>query len=466
VYAINPGPLKFFDISIVNKSADRTAWALQKAAQDNGSYSEGYKTSAELGEEYMDIQEKVAAITKFSEMLKELDADPIKMKDGDDKYRVHKALRDQAMQSTQGLDFELPHVPFADLKASGVSPGGLLSSIVASGAPLSLNEMAFAAGKHHLGDAFEEKHMSSILSSMRPSLDILKQRPGLLQGLISAVLNDTDQPDGVEITIKIEPMAKKRRAMIIGMAAPGWEASQEKVASEILRTLPIGQRQPVREYEQVGVQGPFRRASNTSTQNLTTNSPSITENFMIRGTDGKLYRTDRASVQAAQRTEAAPSIIRGLTSAGLTMAALGAALSDNDLATKLISVPILAALAYGVGTGGNHTTIQTLEGMEVPSSTLFSQVKEAGIKIAMKGGRLGPAIGAAVPAALALDYIYNKHIKHRGNPYYREGLGRVEKGMDMAGGASIARPFTALGASALIGGTASALIKRRFGIKR
>lgn len=170
VYALNPGPLKFFDISIVNRPADRTAWALQKVASEEQGNS---KSSAELGEEYEDTQEKLAAITKLSDMLKSIDGIPNELKDGKDTFRVQRALREQAAKGP--VEMDLPQLSFKEME--GHSPGGILKAIIGAGAPLSINEMAYAAGRHHIGKDFSEEHMPELIASMGPCLEMLKRRP-------------------------------------------------------------------------------------------------------------------------------------------------------------------------------------------------------------------------------------------------------------------------------------------------
>jgi hypothetical protein len=459
VYAINPGPLKFFDISIVSRPADKTAWALQKVAQLGGSQE---KTSAELGEEYEATLEKVAAITKFSEMLKELDAIPTKMRDGDDRYRVQRALRDQAIQAEGKIDFSMPGLSFAEMRDSNVSPGALIGSVLGAGAPLSLSEIAFAAGKHHMGDEFKEHHMPMLFSSLGPCLKILKSRPGIMNGLISDIINDLDQPDGVQVTLRIEPLAKKRRSMLLGMAGPAWIEEHEKTAGEALRTIHVSEPEAVRGYERKRARDPFTVAVENRFH-IPTSGPALAKELTVKGSDGELYSTYRNSVLAAKRSEALPSMVKGLAGAGLAMAALGSAVSDSSLSSKLIVTPILAALSMGVsGIGTKATTIETIEGMEVPASTLFTRVKEAAsVPSSFDPKYVAPMMGAAVPSMLALDYVYNKHIKHRKNPYYREGLGKPEAALDYIGDKALSRPLTSLGVGAIGASALRAVLKKK-----
>ena len=456
VYALNPGPLKFFDISIVNKPADRTAWALQKVAHENQEPYPGEKSSAELGEEYEDTQEKLAAITKLSDMLKDIDGIPNELKDGKDTFRVQKALRDQAIKGP--VDMEHPHLTFKEME--GHSPGGILKAIIGAGAPLSINEMAYAAGRHHMGDAFTEGHMPGLISSMGPCLSMLKHRPELISGLVSGLLNDDTEPEGLDISIniKVQPMAKKRRAIFMKMAGAEY-ANLEKVAGQIVNSFGNYSGTRVRSRDLAIDRSPIRAFREEVLQNSSTTGPAKTEEFTITGGDGKKYRTDRAAIRAARRMEVGPgtasSVVRAGVSAGLALAAIGAMMSSERLAVKAVLAPVLGALAAAAFPTSDKPTFVTDSGLEVPVSTLFTQVKEAGLQPA----HVAPAIGAAIPGVLGLDYVYNRYIKNRKNPYYREQSGFIGRTVDKAGDAVVSKPFTSFTAGALLGSTASAAHK-------
>ncbi len=70
VCAINPGPLKFFDISIVRKPADKAAWMLKKVAAPK---IESISCSASAGEKASELNSKVAMLDKMSEVLKRIE---------------------------------------------------------------------------------------------------------------------------------------------------------------------------------------------------------------------------------------------------------------------------------------------------------------------------------------------------------------------------------------------------------
>lgn len=73
VMAINSGPLRFFDISIVVKPADITSSILQKVANENDPVISSALLAEEEGLEYSESREKSASFAKVSELIKEID---------------------------------------------------------------------------------------------------------------------------------------------------------------------------------------------------------------------------------------------------------------------------------------------------------------------------------------------------------------------------------------------------------
>lgn len=120
VMALNEGPLKFFDISIVIKPADVTSSVLEKVASVAESIS-----SAELAEDSGLKEEtiKEAALKKFSELVKVIP-------DSGQVLSAHDAVLSRALQTTQELPdhvlhklslFEFEEV-LLGLAEAGVSP--------------------------------------------------------------------------------------------------------------------------------------------------------------------------------------------------------------------------------------------------------------------------------------------------------------------------------------------------------
>jgi len=447
VYALNPGPLSFFDISIVNKPADRTAWALQKAAsciQEQNS-----KTSAERGEEYEDHMQKVSALTKFSEILKELEATPIELKDGDDSFKVHRVLIDEAQKGQ--VDFELPQLSFDEMEGSGLAPGSILQKLVENGVAPSLGELAFTAGKHCMGDNFNSTtHIPMLMDNLQTSTKMLLHKPSIMGSLISSLLGNIQAgggAEGIHITMDIQPMAKKRRSMVLHLVGDQ-QPRYEKMASALLKELPVATQRVSRLQDDMPLSGARRGLS----RSITTRGPAGTERLSVRGSDGETYHTTRAAARAARGINMVPDTVKGLTTAGLTLAAIGAVMSNTSTAAKFVITPLLAALALGSARVTTQNIVETEQGIEVPVNTLFHRVKESSEKIAVDSSLLAPVLGASLPAALGLDYVYNKHIKHRKNPYYREGMSVTGRVVDKAGDSVINHPVTSLSVGGILGG--------------
>jgi hypothetical protein len=433
VYAINPGPLKFFDISIVSKPADRTAWALQKAASENSGIAT-VKTSAELGEEYADTQTKLAALKKLSEIVKEVDGIPLKAADGDKTFNVHRYLKNN------DVDFDFPQVPFKELSKADADPGALLAKFMQAGVFPSLHESAFIIGRKYLGDALEEHHLPMLVRSIGPCARVLERDPGVMDDLVSGIIQDAvsavQQEPGLKISINIEPVARRRRAMLMAMMTP----EMEKAAGDVAKTMYIPNRLPVN----TGKSSVPSRVRMGAYNMWSTSGPPASEEFTVTGTDGKKYRTTRGAARTAANAENIPDMAKAMTSAGLALAAFGAAGARGDLATKMIATPILAALALGMYPN-KRDTIETDQGVEVPVSSFFTQVKEAAVDPKL----IVPALGAAVPAALGLDYVYNSKIRNKKDPYYQQRMGFVGRTADKAGRFVLEHPLLSVSGGAV-----------------
>jgi hypothetical protein len=426
VFAWNPGPLKFFDISIVTKPADRTAWALQKAASDEARTQE--KTSAELGEEYEDTQEKLAALRKLSEILKEIDATPVKAKDGTC----------------------FPQLSFDEMDNSNLSPGALLHTIVGSGAFPTLGEAAFIAGRHFMGDAFNQGHVPQLIGSLPSSVSMLEKKPELINSLISEILSSVQANDkGLKITLNIEPVIAERKALLDTLTTREEKAEHVKTASGILSALQIYNSAPQKESRKT----PVRQFVDDFTRDLTTGGTPVSQTYTVRGSDGKRYRTTEGSIRVANNADAVAGTVRTGVSAGLALAAIAAAMSKDSTATKLLATPIFAALSAGIFPG-KQQLVESEEGKEVPINALFSQVKEGAAKdeAAKKAVSLmAPALGATVPAVLGLDYLYNKHVRGRRDPMYQRRMGFMGRTLDKAGKFTMEHPGTMVAAGAIAG---------------
>jgi hypothetical protein len=449
VYALNPGPLKFFDISIVRKPADQTAWALRKVAGDQ---AESYaKSSAERGEEYLDTQEKLAALTKLSDIIKEVEGTPVKAKDGDsfDEFAVHKHLRDQLENGAEHV-FDLPQLSFEDMAASGARAGDLLRAVVGMGALPSLGESAFMVGRHFLGDDLREQHICQMLQGLPRAITLVKRRPDFMEEVVQSLLSDvTSCQNGNTINININMTPVRHRARMMSKFANAAECQDHvKIASDVVRRLNTSGETFRKPKDRL----PLSKLRRDYGRYLRTDGPAASRELTITGLDGKKYRTTQAEARAANSVESITDTVRGVTGAGLAMAALGAILSKDSLAAKMILTPVLAGSAAAMLSSGPRS-VETEQGVEVPAQTLFTQVKEAGITDIAKLDPLhiGAILGSTLPAAAGVDYLFNKHVKYKDDPYYKQRMGLLGRTADSIGKTVMDHPLTMVSGGAVLG---------------
>ena len=85
IYAVNKEP-KFFDISLVFRPADRTSYVLRKVASETALFDDSYDLSPYNSATIADVEEKVAAIGKISDITKIIRGIPTKAKiDGEER---------------------------------------------------------------------------------------------------------------------------------------------------------------------------------------------------------------------------------------------------------------------------------------------------------------------------------------------------------------------------------------------
>jgi len=65
-----------------------------------------------------------------------------------------------------------------------------------------------------------------------------------------------------------------------------------------------------------------------------------------------------------------------------------------------------------------------------------------------------PILGAATPAAFGLDYLYNKHIKYKGQGDPRAYMGKAGRGAYTAGEKFWQHPLASMAGGAIVGSTA------------
>jgi len=374
VHAFNPAPLKFFDISLVNKPADRTAWALAKIARDGagqGADTAPVTSSAELGEQAEYYTQKLAAITKFSDLIKYIDGDVVDIKDTDTDGRAE-MLR-KLKQSPVALS-GWPTVDSKTLMDPVLSPGDLLGAIVGSGGFPSMSESAHICGRHCMGSDFvPQKHIPQFFSMLPSALSMLQRTPTALEAIIGAILKSSTGAIGGQaqdlIQSSIAP-AVQGRIIIIQQMAPGEALTKQAGALSGPKQLyPYGDvTLTPADYENMrGMTEHYMRRYFSPT------APGNMDEFTVIGADGLPYTTTRTSAEIARVGQDARIVSSKVLSAALGLAALGAASAEKNVGMRALIAPALAIAAYKMWTKKNkaNNTVLTTSGHEVPATSLF-----------------------------------------------------------------------------------------------
>lgn len=460
VYAINPAPLNFFDISVVRKPADKVAWALEKAAASGHFPQYEYLTlSADLGTEY--ALEKMAreGLQKFSEIVKYIDGDISKVKDSEenvkdsDRLEVIRNLKDQKIRH---LDY--PEMSFKDMEEADLSPGGLLRGIGGCTVAPSLGELAYASGKHHMGSSFKEHHMGMMFKMLPAILSMLSRNPQRIFSEATPILdNFSEDFDSPEIVIRIkkhvQPVAAKRIMMI---KSAGHQASLEKLAAGANSILQTGNpRIPTDIPTTSGILDQLNLLTN---RDRASHGLSSLEEYSITGSDGKQYNTSTRAILSAKEANNYPYGLSHVVGATIGLASLGALLGSSSTAEKAISIPgmVLAAKLLL----NNPETVLTHQGVEIPANTAFTVARDSLTKTAgpiAASNRVGkyiwPTLAMTAPSALGLDYLYNKHIKYRDNPMAEQMMSPTERALHLSGKFVVDHPALTVGTAGVLGTT-------------
>lgn len=369
VHAFNPGPLKFFDISLVNRPADRTAWALAKIASEAEARAEIKEpTSAELGEIAQYEQAKLAAISKLSDIIKYVDGDVIDIKDTDtaNRYELLRKIKNSSVKLTGW-----PSVDEKTLTDPRMSPGGMLRAIVLSGGIPSLFESACICGRHFLGDDFSAtQHVPMMVRELPCVLSVLQKQPNLMDGFIRDIAgNYIGEPDSAmqqTIILKVVPVVKQR-VMLIRQLVP--EIEMQKQAADTRSVIQTFSAHPVppEDYDSLHemLRYVFEKQYATAPGNM--------DKFTVVGSDGKPYTTTRWEIDKARKNKDKKLIATRLLGAAMGLASLGAAAVEPSFGVRVLAAPALAIAAYKMLTKkvNGTNTVQTIEGYEVPATAAF-----------------------------------------------------------------------------------------------
>jgi hypothetical protein len=398
VYAINPPPLKFFDISIVSRPADRVAWALDKLAMSEPA-SAG---SDVLLSNTADYSKLANAINKFSEILKTVDGEVVDYKDLDSGF----ANTLQRIRTMPDADFDLPEY------TGHTTPGVLIRICISKGVAPTWGEI----GRSVLGREASEHNIAGLLRSATSLLT-----PETLINITRDIISSDDRKPHPEI----EAIIEKRAGFYKTAQMPMYKGPvEDPLAYHWYHNIP-----------QVGM---------LLQQSSKYGSPAVTTPIIGQGDDGTMFKTTRYNVAVGKEANSLPHLAR----AALIAASIGVLLNGltpvNMLTAGILTV---GGLWFG---DTKHVKVQVPLNGEVPAHTFFPKM----------AGNTGNIIAAAIPTMLALDYQYNKKIKHKDNPYYREEMHPVSKVIDRAGQFVWDHPFTAVGgALAVKGGIGAALAK-------
>jgi len=436
VCVFNPNP-QFFDISVVNKPADPIALTLDKVASGQVPPGSFIGHSADKGEEAELYTKKIAALDKFSDIMKKVDGVATDVKDGDEDINILKNV------DLSKLDY--PVLGFDDLdKLDVAGPGCILHAIAGHGAPPSIGEITYASGKYHMGDDFTEDMIPELLKVLPIAIKFLRDGGAPLERLAFPII-DSGMEDGVsdEVMASVEPVAKTR-VCIIKQAMD--KSALDKFASEAMNELDINtpimeppvQRNKVKE-----------RASNIAGLR-SAKGPGFYDTFTVKGNDGKDYYADRRATMVAQEQNDSARFMSKALGTVLGAASIGAILAEPDLAKKLI-----ASTGLGIGSVMAWNTepakkIKTQEGYEIPANTLFHE-KTSASKASLLKNNLATIAGMSIPAALGLDYAYNKKFKYKDVQHPEMYMNKRQRTTHKAGNVVSDSPATAVIGGGLLG---------------
>ena len=129
-----------------------------------------------------------------------------------------------------------------------------------------------------------------------------------------------------------------------------------------------------------------------------------------------------------------------------------------NLAKKLLSSGVLGTAGLNLLQDDRTEAdyIETTEGQEIPATTMF----HAGSDLKKEGSQAAAAAGAAIPAALGLDYLYNRKLKYPDHPYPQAEMSDSERAAHKAGETVTNNPATSLVAGGIGGAAATEGLKR------
>ena len=408
VYALNPNP-KFFDISIVARPADPTAFTLDKRASLEKTAMDTVQSSAELGEIANDLTLKVAALRKVSDMVKEVSGTVV---DGKTSTPIQQ-IREQGFEN---IDY--PELPYEQLHSMNVSPAGLLHCLQCLDAPVTFGDAAWMSGLHAFGHSPAHSEFHDMFASLPRALSFLEDRPELLTNIVRNVLSayngELDTPVNKTIVIRVLRPVAEARIRIVRSLAP---------ESELLK-LGTALGQPDEDLSQFG---------HTLPERLLNDFRRRKENFAtitLRDQYGHEANTTPYHLRQAmfQNDMGSHIFAKPTLMAALALGSIGAMLTQPTLLRKALALSAMgipaAVLVNAMNRNNTASGIVTSEGDVLPDSLAASTFKVQKTA-AISNPRLGTMAGMAIPGAAALDYAYNQwRYGPYGNP---EGEGLLDR---------------------------------------
>jgi hypothetical protein len=433
VFTFNPDPV-FFDISLVTRPADPTAFALDKMA------GEVREVPADEPLPLEDL-DKLSALRKFSDILKHVDGEPVEGMDEDGIFPVVRGLAREGFQN-----FGYPGMDEAELAGHGVSPAGLAMLLACHGAPLTLGDAAYMAGRHVYGDRLNLEHLGKMFSILPVALSLLEARPSLLDGVVGDVLSDyAGELDN-----------ERDREVIVRMVRP-----VTRLRITLFRALPCGSEKRAAFAAEPSSPPPLNMVSRLRVR-ADDFSPKGSNFTPVRFTDsdGNVVETAPWFLRQARLSRLAPTrkAFDKLLGAALAMGAVGVAASDAKLVDKLLGVALLSLPAGMLLTGAwgaEDRIIHGQSGEEVPARTLMESWK-----MQKSAGKIGAGVvaGVTLPAALALDYAYNRW-KYAPYGGVSPEAGRVRRAMLRAGQVVTDHPVTSSTVGGVMGAAVPGILK-------
>lgn len=424
VYALNPDP-KFFDISIVARPADPTAFTLDKRASENSHASEfeNVVLSADLGEKSLQFNQKIASLKKLGDIIKKVEGQVVDTKDSGAIHKIREAGFDK---------LEYPEMPYPALSALNLSPAGFLGGMLSLGAPITLSDAAWLGGSQAFGRCPTDAEMGSIFSLLPKVLSMLTANPSVmdtaLRGACCPYFNELENPVSRTLVIKVmRPVAEARIRIIHGLgdraeiiklgAALGKCDCENEVGYSTKERILNAFRSRRENFAQVSLKDEYGNEATTTP-------------YYLRQAAFQNINMDTPLVK--------PALV-----GALALGTIGAVMTQPDLLGKA-----LALAAMGLPAVVIHDLLRKGE-PEVRDGnghTLPQKMVEGAYKFEKKASplRLGTVAGMAVPGALALDYAYNRWRYPMGNP---EG----ESALDTAGKFIMDHPAAAALGGGIIG---------------